>query len=101
MLGDDPRSAEGDRGEGRERDVDELIRIASNIEGNTICAFGEAAAWPIRSYARKFRDEIIEFIRSGKQASEADWNHEHRAAPPLVQVQGVGMPGVAAGMGHG
>ena len=88
-------------GKGRERDLDELVRIASNIEGNTICAFGEAAAWPIRSYVRKFRDELAEFIRSGQRASEAEWNPEHTAAPPLVQVQGVGMPGVAAGLAHG
>jgi NADH-quinone oxidoreductase subunit F len=85
-------------GRGRLRDLDELVRIASNIEGNTICAFGEAAAWPVRSYVLKFRDELAEFIKSGQVASEARWNHPHHGAPPLVQIEGVGMPGVAAGV---
>ncbi|MBN1477365.1 NADH-quinone oxidoreductase subunit NuoF [Candidatus Sumerlaeota bacterium] len=86
------------QGRGRLRDLDELVRIASNIEGNTICAFGEAAAWPIRSYARKFRDELAAFIESGERSREADWHHEDRGAPPLIQIEGVGMPGVRAGV---
>ncbi len=28
------------------------------IDGRTICAFGEASAWPIQSFVRKFRDEL-------------------------------------------
>jgi NADH-quinone oxidoreductase subunit F len=74
-------------GEGRIRDLDEIVRICNNIEGNTICAFGEATAWPIRSYVKKFRAELEEFIKSGRRASEADHCHDHLAAPPLVQVK--------------
>ncbi|NUP89886.1 MAG: NADH-quinone oxidoreductase subunit NuoF [Candidatus Sumerlaeia bacterium] len=77
------------RGEGRVRDLDEIVRICNNIEGNTICAFGEATAWPIRSYVRKFRGELEAFIQSGQRASEADWYHDDLAAPPLVQIAGV------------
>jgi NADH-quinone oxidoreductase subunit F len=39
-------------------DVDELERVANNIEGRTICAFGEACAWPTQSFVKKFRDEM-------------------------------------------
>jgi NADH-quinone oxidoreductase subunit F len=35
-----------------------LLSIANQIEGRTICAFGEAAAWPTQSFITKFRDEF-------------------------------------------
>ncbi len=45
-------------GEGRPQDLTNLLSIACNIEGNTICAFGDAAATPIKSYITKFRSEF-------------------------------------------
>jgi NADH-quinone oxidoreductase subunit F len=39
-------------------DVDTLLDVANEIDGNTICALGEAAAWPVQSYIAKFRDEF-------------------------------------------
>lgn len=47
-----------DAGLGRQSDLDLLISVAENIEGNTICALGDAAAWPVKWTIRKFRDEI-------------------------------------------
>ncbi|MHB9013184.1 MAG: NADH-quinone oxidoreductase subunit NuoF [Ignavibacteriaceae bacterium] len=44
------------KGEGSTHDLDLLISVASNIEGNTICALGEAAAWPVRFMITRFRD---------------------------------------------
>jgi NADH-quinone oxidoreductase subunit F len=38
--------------------VDQLETVANQIEGKTICAFGEAASWPTQSFIRKFRDEL-------------------------------------------
>ena len=47
-------------GEGREKDADYLVRIADNIPGGrTICAFGEACAWPVQSFVGKFKDEFM------------------------------------------
>ncbi len=46
------------RGEGSKKDVDLLISVANNIEGNTICALGEAAAWPVKFMVQRFRDEF-------------------------------------------
>jgi len=51
-----------ERGEGRPEDLDLLVDIANNIEGNTICALGDAAAWPVRAMVRKFRDEFEAYI---------------------------------------
>ena len=45
-------------GNGQETDIDLLMDIANNIEGNTICALGDAAAWPVQSMIRRFRDEF-------------------------------------------
>jgi len=42
-----------------------LLSVAKQIEGRTICAFGEAAAWPTQSFVTKFRDDFI------KKASES------------------------------
>lgn len=44
--------------EAREGDIDLLLDIANNIEGNTICALGDAAAWPVQSMIKCFRDEF-------------------------------------------
>jgi len=47
-------------GEGRAQDADYLVKIADNIPGGrTICAFGEACAWPVQSFIAKFKDEFV------------------------------------------
>jgi NADH-quinone oxidoreductase subunit F len=51
-----------DSGNGRLEDIDLLSEVACNIEGNTICAFGEAAAWPVKYTIQKFRNEFSEKI---------------------------------------
>jgi len=45
-------------GHGRKQDADYLLNIAQNIQGRTICAFGEACAWPVLSFVKKFKDEF-------------------------------------------
>lgn len=45
-------------GEAAISDIDLLIDVANNIEGNTICALGDAAAWPVRGFAVKFREDF-------------------------------------------
>ena len=45
-------------GQGRPQDPDLLIDVAKKVEGNTICPFGEAIAWPVQSYVAEFRDEF-------------------------------------------
>src|SRR6185295_17049233 len=55
-------------GGGRLQDLDDLLTIARNMEGKTICVFADAAAWPIQSYITKFRPEFEEFIKSRRPA---------------------------------
>jgi NADH-quinone oxidoreductase subunit F len=52
-------------GRGRLQDLDDLLAIARDMEGKTICVFADAAAWPVESYIKKFRAEFEEHIRTG------------------------------------
>jgi NADH-quinone oxidoreductase subunit F len=45
-------------GHGRKQDVDLLYDVADNIDGKTICPLGEAAAWPVKAFVTKYRDEF-------------------------------------------
>ncbi|HJK87253.1 MAG TPA: NADH-quinone oxidoreductase subunit NuoF [Candidatus Megaira endosymbiont of Hartmannula sinica] len=44
-------------------DIDRLLTITHQIEGNTICALADAAAWPIQGLIRHFKNEMIERIQ--------------------------------------
>jgi NADH-quinone oxidoreductase subunit F len=52
-------------GEGRKQDLDMLVDVANKIEGHTICAFGDASAWPVQSFMKHFRHEFEYFIEHG------------------------------------
>jgi NADH-quinone oxidoreductase subunit F len=54
------------KGEGRLQDLDDLLAVARDMEGKTICVFADAAAWPVQSYITKFRAEFEEHIRTGR-----------------------------------
>ncbi|MDP8916260.1 MAG: NADH-quinone oxidoreductase subunit NuoF, partial [Pseudomonadota bacterium] len=56
-------------GQAEMREIDMLLDVAGQVEGHTICALGDAAAWPIQGLFRHFRGEVEERIssyRSGK-----------------------------------
>jgi NADH-quinone oxidoreductase subunit F len=55
-----------EHGQGRPGDLDLLTDVASNIEGRTICALGDAAAWPVKSFIRHFRGEFEHHIEHGQ-----------------------------------
>ncbi len=59
-----------EHGHGHEQDIDLLVDIAKKIEGNTICPLGDAAAWPVASHIRHFRDEFEWHIRHPEEASK-------------------------------
>jgi len=52
-------------GQGRMEDLDLLVDVANRIEGHTICALGDAAAWPVQSFVKHFRHEFEYMIRNG------------------------------------
>jgi len=46
------------RGNAQKREIDMLFQVSKQIEGHTICALGDAAAWPVQGLIRNFRPEI-------------------------------------------
>jgi NADH-quinone oxidoreductase subunit F len=54
-----------EEGQGRQEDLDRLVDVADNINGNTICALGDAAAAPVMSFIKHFRDEFQYHIDHG------------------------------------
>ncbi len=57
-------------GKGCPQDIDKLDHVASKIEGHTICALGEAAAWPVRSFIKHYRHEFAYYIEHGRSLVE-------------------------------
>jgi len=55
-------------GHGKMNDIDLLVDVSKKIEGNTICPLGDAAAWPVASAIRHFRDEFEWHVKEPKQA---------------------------------
>jgi len=53
-------------GNGKADDIDLLLGVQEKIIGNTICALGDAAAMPIESFLRNFRQEFEYYIEHGK-----------------------------------
>jgi NADH-quinone oxidoreductase subunit F len=58
-------------GQGRMQDIDMLVDVANKIEGHTICALGDAAAWPVQSFVKHFRHEFEYHIEHGHSIVEA------------------------------
>ncbi|AXU06140.1 NADH-quinone oxidoreductase subunit NuoF [Rickettsia japonica] len=52
------------KGNAKKSEIDELLNVTKEIEGHTICALGDAAAWPIQGLIRHFRSEIEARIKS-------------------------------------
>ena len=45
-------------GKANEREIDMVLELTKQIEGHTICALGDAAAWPVQGLIRHFRPEL-------------------------------------------
>lgn len=52
-------------GEGTRSDLDMLVDVANKIEGHTICALGDAAAWPVQSFLKHYRHEFEYMVDNG------------------------------------
>ena len=59
-------------GNGKSDDLDLLMSVQEKIIGNTICALGDAAAIPVESFIRHFRQEFEYYIKHGKSMVEID-----------------------------
>merc|ERR1739841_106833 len=55
------------KGDAKLEEIDMLQELTKQIEGHTICALGDAAAWPVQGLIRHFRPEMIERIDAYKK----------------------------------
>ena len=75
-------------GKGSTSDLDLLITVANQIEGNTICALGEAAAWPVKFMVERFRDYFEARVSKEISLPVANKVHSMReTAFPLADVK--------------
>jgi len=59
------------KGDAEVAEIDMLLDVSKEIEGHTICALGDAAAWPIQGLMRHFRDEVEDRITSNRSRTAA------------------------------
>ena len=62
-------------GHGEPGDIEKLVNVADNIEGRTICALGEAAAWPVQSFVKHVYAEFDHFIQHKRSKVINNGNH--------------------------
>lgn len=67
-----------ENGRGRMEDLGLLVDMADNVQGNTICALGDALAVPMRSFVQTFTDEFEQHIREGGCSYPA-WGRHYTA----------------------
>ncbi|WP_295654245.1 NADH-quinone oxidoreductase subunit NuoF [uncultured Mucilaginibacter sp.] len=73
-------------GHGKLSDMDLLVDVSKKIEGNTICPLGDAAAWPVASAIRHFRDEFEWHVTNGAEAVTRNFGLAHYADPlPVLE----------------
>ncbi len=68
-------------------DIDLLYNVAANIEGNTICALGDAAAWPVKGFIEKFRSEFEARCKPSRQFVALNVVHGRRATASTLEVR--------------
>jgi NADH-quinone oxidoreductase subunit F len=59
-------------GRAHKREIDMLLEVTTQVEGHTICALGDAAAWPIQGLIAHFRHEIEERIDEYTRKADID-----------------------------
>ena len=70
-----------ENGKGEMKDIDLLWDVQRRIEGNTICPFGDAAAWPVAAAIRHFRDEFEWHILNPEECLVRNYGLAHYADP--------------------
>jgi len=52
-------------GDGTMEHIDMLLDVCGQMEGNTICALADAAAWPVQAVLKKFLPEVVKHVEMG------------------------------------
>jgi NADH dehydrogenase (ubiquinone) flavoprotein 1 len=78
-----------EKGQGRPREIDMLQELTKQVEGHTICALGEAFAWPIQGLIRHFRPELEKRMADYAAANggvplSGGWDHDAQKKGLLI-----------------
>ncbi|RAJ27058.1 NADH-quinone oxidoreductase subunit NuoF [Pedobacter cryoconitis] len=77
-----------EHGHGKMSDIDLLVDVSKKIEGNTICPLGDAAAWPVASAIRHFRDEFEWHVKEPIKSLQGNYGIANYAVPiPKAEVK--------------
>ncbi|MGF1923363.1 MAG: NADH-quinone oxidoreductase subunit NuoF [Bacteroidia bacterium] len=76
-------------GHGKMSDIDLLVDVSKKIEGNTICPLGDAAAWPVASAIRHFRDEFEWHVKEPVKSLTSNYGLANYAVPIERKVEEV------------
>ncbi|KQC01424.1 NADH-quinone oxidoreductase subunit NuoF [Pedobacter sp. Hv1] len=76
-------------GHGKMSDIDLLVDVSKKIEGNTICPLGDAAAWPVASAIRHFRDEFEWHVKEPIKSQDSNYGIANYAVPIEKKVEEV------------
>lgn len=78
-----------EKGQGRIREIDMLQELTKQVEGHTICALGEAFAWPLQGLIRHFRPELEKRMQDyakvhGGSALAGGWEYDAREKGKMI-----------------
>jgi len=65
-------------GDATSKDIDLLYEVADNIEGKTVCALGDACAWPIKGFIKKFRNDFEKYVKENRTYISPNAVHSKR-----------------------
>lgn len=82
------------KGEALPREIDQIWELTKEIEGHTICALGDAAAWPVQGLIRHFRPEMEKRIqgyrnKTGGSALAGGWHPKSIEDPNKITAPGM------------
>ena len=75
-------------GQAERQEIDLLLDVTKQIEGHTICALGDAAAWPVQGLIRHFRPEIERRIREYAHGSGVARRPSRSEPMPKLTIDG-------------
>jgi len=82
-------------GRAHKREIDMLLEVTKQVEGHTICALGDAAAWPIQGLIAHFRHEIEERIDEYSRKADVDEQTSTTPSRPRLALAIAGAPAIA------
>lgn len=76
-----------ERGDGDKREIPMLEEVSRAIEGHTICALGDAAAWPVQGLIRRFRHVMEDRLEHPENWSEEKYLQKSWSGKPFANVE--------------